>query len=157
MPCPSCGRVICLVFGHKERLLGELDSIDVTLNASKKRNHLYPSFVMSEYGKLGACNRVQIPDCIVSYIRSICPSSDGQYTGYRASRDDKNDGCTGVDVRNEDSVGMSGEEEHEKYGKKKEDGEVTDDSYIVIENQCNKSVDFAGGEQMKLSMHFNHP
>ena len=52
---------------------------------------------------------------------------------------------------------MSEEEEHEKYGKKKEDGEVMDGSNIEVENQCNKSVDFAGGEQIKLSMHFNHP
>ena len=32
---------------------------------------------------LGRRNRVRIPVCVVRFIRSICPSDDGQYTGHR--------------------------------------------------------------------------
>ena len=71
-----------MLINHRERLLAELDSIDDSLDASKRRNHLYRVFVASEHGRLGSRNRVKIPDCVVSYIRSICPSDDGQYTGF---------------------------------------------------------------------------
>jgi hypothetical protein len=62
--------------------LGELSTLDDSLDESKRRNHLYCLFISAEYGPLGKHNRVQNPDCVVQYIRSICPSKDGYYTGF---------------------------------------------------------------------------
>ncbi len=49
---------------------------------------------------LGTKNHVVIPECIVSYISSICPSDNGKYTGYHDA-----DIC--VDV-SEHEVGSNG-------------------------------------------------
>ena len=79
----SCNHDICLVTDHEDRLRGELLSLeDINLDASKKRNHLHHSFIASEFGVLGKNNHRKIPDSVVSFIHSICPSSDGNYTGF---------------------------------------------------------------------------
>ena len=41
---------------------------------------------------MGAMNHLKIPECIVSYIHSICPSDNGKYTGYCDA-----DGCGDAD------------------------------------------------------------
>jgi hypothetical protein len=65
-----------------EDLCGELLSLkDSNLDASKKCN-IYHSFIASEFGVLGENNHRKIPDCVVSSIHVICPSSDGNYTGF---------------------------------------------------------------------------
>ncbi len=48
-----------------------------------KRNHLYQKFVIREHGTLGRHNRVCIPECIVAFIRGLCPEPTGIYTGHR--------------------------------------------------------------------------
>ena len=83
MRCKGCGQVECVLEAHRDLLLGELSTLDSSISESKRRNHLYRSFVSAEYGPLGKHNRVKIPDCVTEYIRSICPSQDGQYTGFR--------------------------------------------------------------------------
>jgi hypothetical protein len=37
---------------HRDSLVGELGVLDLNLEALKKRNHLYQSFIKSEYGTL---------------------------------------------------------------------------------------------------------
>ena len=58
-------------------MLGDL------LDESKKRNHLYRTFVRAEHGILGRGVRVAIPDCVVALIRTLVPSPDNIYTGHR--------------------------------------------------------------------------
>lgn len=54
-----------------------------SLDESKKRNHLYRTFVRAEHGILGRGVRVAIPDCVVALIRTLVPSPDNIYTGHR--------------------------------------------------------------------------
>ena len=54
-----------------------------SLDASKKRNHLYCTFVRAEHGILGRGVRVAIPDCVVAFIRTLVPTPDNVYTGHR--------------------------------------------------------------------------
>ena len=68
MRCKGCGQLECVLEAHRDLLLGELLTLDSSLNESKRRNHLYRSFVSAEYGPLGHHNRVKIPDCVVDYI-----------------------------------------------------------------------------------------
>ena len=152
MRCPSCGRDVCVVFQHKDRLLAELDSVDEALDSSKKRNHLYRSFVASEHGQLGARNRVRIPHCVVAYIRSICPSANGKYTGFRAVGDVGDIEPPGA-VEGHNYDGMPLGEKSVDQGGGDDDVEIDDDgvnslnaSYEEVENQTNNTVDFRGGK-----------
>ena len=58
-------------------MLGDL------LDASKKRNHLYRTFVRAKHGIMGRGVQVAIPDCVVAFIRTLVPSTDNVYTGHR--------------------------------------------------------------------------
>jgi hypothetical protein len=83
---------------HEDSLLGELHSLDMSLDNSKKRNHLYRSLILSEYGSLGVHNHVRIPECIVSHIHSISIdlNSYGRYTGFREyGEDGRHEGALG--------------------------------------------------------------
>jgi hypothetical protein len=62
-------------------LEGELSVVNESLDASKKRNHLYRKFVAAEHGVLGHCVCIRIPECVVAFIRSLVPSPDNRYTG----------------------------------------------------------------------------
>ena len=100
MICHHCERNLCLVSLHKEALTSKLSILSSTMSSSHKRNHFYYSFAHAEYGLMGAKNHVKMPERIVSYISSICPSDDGMYTGYRDA-----DGC--VDASDHD-LGKNG-------------------------------------------------
>jgi hypothetical protein len=146
----SCLCETCLVEDHKESLLRELGAIDDTLDASKKQNHLYRSFVRSEYGQLGARTHLKIPDCDVSFIRSICPSADGNYSDFCLS------GTAGVSGG---GIGLSGvrgvsEEALQRSDDKLEDepveeNEVGDESFKEVKNDFkpHTTVNFAVGEK----------
>ena len=54
-----------------------------SLPNNTKRKQLYRCFVVGEYGTLGRHNRVRIPECVVTFIRSLCPDSEGVYMGHR--------------------------------------------------------------------------
>jgi hypothetical protein len=47
------------------------------------RNHLYRKFVVEEHGTLVRRNHVHIPECVVTFIRGLCPEPTGIYTGHR--------------------------------------------------------------------------
>ena len=49
---------------------------------STKRKQLYRCFIVGEYGTLGQNNRVHIPQCVVTFIRSLCPDPEGVYMGH---------------------------------------------------------------------------
>ena len=61
---------------------------------------------------MGAKNRIEIPECIVSYIHSICPSDNGKYTGYfDADGWSDADGCVDVsdhELGNDGVVNVNG-------------------------------------------------
>jgi len=61
----------------------ELLVLDDLLDASKKCNHLYCTYVRAEYGILGRHVQIAIPDCIIAFIWTIVPSPDNVYTGNR--------------------------------------------------------------------------
>ncbi len=109
MPCPSCHSNPCVLEGHKESLIAELSTLDDSLTESKRRNHLYRVFVLSKYRVLGAGRRVKIPDCVVSFICSICPSPDGRYTGFLSAGYPGHVSCeqdNGNELTNEDGFTM---------------------------------------------------
>jgi hypothetical protein len=53
------------------------------MTPSHKRNHLYRKFIYGEHGTLGRHVRVCIPECVVNFIRELCPEPSGTYTGHR--------------------------------------------------------------------------
>jgi hypothetical protein len=81
---------------------------------------------------LGRRNRVRIPECVVRFIRSLCPSEDGQYTGHR------------------DAEGDDGDDETDE-----QDNDIVNTSFQDIEEEASpKIVDFEGGQRISLSLHF---
>ena len=60
------------------------------MDNGKKRNCLYPCFVFGEHGTLGRRNRIRIPECVVTFIRSLCPDENNNYTGFRDVDEDGN-------------------------------------------------------------------
>lgn len=51
------------------------------------RYHAYRSYISYMHGRLGPRNRRVIPACVVAKIRSLWPSEDGTYVGYKACDD----------------------------------------------------------------------
>jgi hypothetical protein len=74
MWCSSCDHSPCKVTLYKDLLESNLRALgDSNYNDSKKRNHLYSCFVFEDEGRVGSLYRHRIPECIVSFILSICP------------------------------------------------------------------------------------
>ena len=67
------------------------------MTPSHKCNHLYRKFVFGEHGTLGRRVRVRIPECVVAFIRQLCPEPSGSYTGHRDIDDE------GEEAPNDDS------------------------------------------------------
>jgi hypothetical protein len=126
---------------------------------------------MSEHGTLGACNRVKIPDCVVSFIHSICPYSDGLYMGFRAYGEDGG-ARVGADGDNDPDrhahVANNITNENENVNKVKDtdnmeegidDADMMEESFEEVENITNppNSINFSSGKRIKLGMHFNFP
>ena len=81
---------------------------------------------------LGRCNRVHIPLCVVEFIRSICPSNDGRYTGHQA--------VEGGDVDNDET-----EEDDEPEA---EEDDTVNTSYEEFEEEASpKLANFNDGEK----------
>lgn len=83
MFCSLCHHEPCKAITFRDVLEGELLVLGDSLDESKKRNHLYRTFVRAEHGILGCGVRVAIPDCVVALIRTLVPSPDNIYTGHR--------------------------------------------------------------------------
>ena len=88
MVCPHCNHDPCTVELYKVTLKGEISVLVDSLDRSKKWNHLYRCFVQAEYGMLSHCIHLHISVCIVYFICTICPSTDGSYTGHLKTGDD---------------------------------------------------------------------
>jgi hypothetical protein len=80
MLCHICAHDPCKHVVYKEMIEGELSTLPDSLGNSKKWNHLYRCFVFNEYGSLGCRNCICIPECVVAFIRVICPDPNNQYT-----------------------------------------------------------------------------
>ncbi len=63
-----CNHDPCKVIVFGQMLEGELSVINESLDASKKRNHLYRKFVAAEHGVLGHRVRIRIPECVIAFI-----------------------------------------------------------------------------------------
>ena len=154
MHCKGCGQLECVLEAHRDLLLGELSTLDSSLNESKRRNHLYRSFVSAEYGPLGHHNRVKIPDCIVDYIQSICPSPDGAYTGFRDVGDSANA------TENASSDGTSKAAASTPKSSKANKRKAEDQSPSAVESEyaaASLNSIYTGGENIKFNVSFNHP
>jgi len=68
------------------------------MTPSHTRNHLYHKFVFGKHGTLGRRVHVHIPECIVYFIRELCPELSGTYTDHR-DIDEKGD-----EVPNDESI-----------------------------------------------------
>ena len=154
MRCKGCGQVECVLEAHSDLLLGELLTLDSSISESKRRNHLYRSFVSAEYGPLGKHNRVKIPDCVTEYIRSICPSQDGQYTGFREVGESGN--ATGGVDGDGSLEGVASTPKSSKAQKRK----PQDESPSAVESEyaaASLNSIYTGGENIKFKVSFNHP
>lgn len=58
------------------------DDIDFSSNSFRKA--AYRQYILWRYGRLGKGNRRVCPSCCVRMIRSVYPSADGKYMGFRA-------------------------------------------------------------------------
>ncbi len=116
-------------------LVGELSTLSDSLDNSKKRNHLYRCFVFGEHRTLGRRVRIRIPECVIEFIRSICPDPNNNYTGHRDIDED------GTELQ----VGNSRNNESFKS---------------VLPDSILGEVDFEGGEKVKICVSFDdntHP
>ena len=130
--CRDCRCNPCLVLLHQDALTGQLSVLNNSMSSSHKRNVLYRCFVRTEYGVLGRRNLVCIPLCIVKFIRSICPSDDGRYTGHQTVEG-------GDDVDDDESV----------------EDDTANTSYEKIQEEASpKHVCFDDGEKIRLSLYF---
>lgn len=130
--CRNCRCNPCLVLLHQDALTGQLSVLNNSMSSSHKRNVLYRCFVRTEYGVLGRRNLVCIPLCIVKFIRSICPSDDGRYTGHQTVEG-------GDDVDDDESV----------------EDDTANTSYEKIQEEASpKHVGFDDGEKIRLSLYF---
>jgi len=93
MLCHDCNHRPCKALIYKEGLQAEFRLLSSSMTPSHKRNHLYRKYVVGEHGTLGRHVRVRIPECVVNFIRSLCPEPSGVYTGHRdISEDGEEDG-----------------------------------------------------------------
>jgi len=83
MLCPECSSNPCKALLYRQGLIAELAALSPSMSPSHKRNHLYRKFVYGEHGTLGRRVRVRIPECVVNFIRQLCPEPSGHYTGHR--------------------------------------------------------------------------
>jgi hypothetical protein len=83
MFCSLCENNPCKALLYREGLEGELSVMSDSLPNNTKRKQLYRCYVVGEYGTLGRNNRVRIPECVVTFIRSLCPDPEGVYMGHR--------------------------------------------------------------------------
>ena len=116
-------------------LKGELSTLSDSLDNSKKRNHLYRCFVFGEHGTLGRRVRIRIPECVVEFIRSICPDRNKNYPGHR-------------------DIDEDGTELQVGFGRSNESFES------VLPDSILGDIDFEGGEKVKICVSFDdntHP
>jgi hypothetical protein len=110
-------------------LRGELSVINDSLNPSKKRNHLYCTFVATEHGRLGHRIHICIPECVIAFIRHLVPSHDNRYTGHRD---------IGEEGNKTDPMDQSHHEDTNPNS-----------------NNCN-GIDYANGEKVKITISFDN-
>ena len=53
------------------------------LPANIARRTLYRMYTIASHGRLGAGNRIKIPECIIELIRELRPEQSGNYMGHR--------------------------------------------------------------------------
>jgi hypothetical protein len=128
-----CKHDPCKVIQYKDAIEGELSTLSDSLDNSKKRNHLYRCFVFGEYGALGRHNWIRIPDCVVAFIRSVCPNPQNLYTGHRDVDEE------GSEVDNMDDVDRPSESFEP-----------------ILPDAIQGSIDFDGGEKIKVSVSFEN-
>jgi len=98
-------------------------------------NHRYRCFVFGEHGTLGRRVRIRIPECVIEFIRSICPDPNNNYTGHR-------------------DIDEDGTELQVGYSRNNESFES------VLPDSILGKVDFEGGEKVKICVSFDdnmHP
>ena len=127
MFCHDCNSSPCKAFLYKEGLQAEFNSLSSLLAPSHKRNHLYRKFVVGEHGTLGRHVRVRVPECVIKFIRELCPEPSGTYTGHRD-----------VDSEGEEEVG-------------------NDESFEGVLPQGNLgTINFDGGMKIKVCVSFEN-
>ena len=133
--------LVCCPWIAKLLLANYQSVIDSSLSSSHRHNRLYHCFVQTEYGVLGASNRVQIPECVVTYICSLGPSKDGTNKGYC----DVPASHQTVENMEEEDKGSEG------FGTQP----VMNSSYEDVEEEAIPTpVDFGGGEKIESVVHF---
>ena len=80
--CMNCLDRNVLKVASKARCNMHADDIDFSSNSFRKA--AYCQYILWRYGRLGKGNRRVCPSCCVRVIRSVWPSADGNYTGFRA-------------------------------------------------------------------------
>ena len=81
--CPDCQDDPCHVVAYGDVLAREAADIGKLTSAASARKRLYQVYVGAVHGMLGKHNRVEIPKCVVSFIRSLFPSRGGDYMGHK--------------------------------------------------------------------------
>lgn len=88
--CHHCGDKPCFWKQYKEELVNSISSNDTSQDEKNNlyRKKAYQLYVSMKYGKLGRGNRVKIPFCVQSGIRSVWPErSPENYMGFKDNYD----------------------------------------------------------------------
>ena len=86
--CTKCGNSLCELINWMPPLSEEATRIICHKSYKEKGNNLkrkrmYKFYTELVYGELGQNVRVPISPCIMDYIRSLFPSHDGNYMGFK--------------------------------------------------------------------------
>jgi hypothetical protein len=83
--CDDCGRESCLWSSSEEEMILFNGSLPKDLESNGRRRMIYNqmAFKMNGNAPLGRGNRVQLPKCVLTGVRTLFPSADGEYMGHR--------------------------------------------------------------------------
>ncbi len=83
MLCLLCNHDPCHRIVYADQIRWHVSAISSDTSPNVAHRSLYEVYTHAVYGTLGHGNHVDLPACIVSYIRELFPDPDGEYMGYK--------------------------------------------------------------------------
>lgn len=82
--CSTCNQIPCDVFKVRHLILHDLRSTRYTNEGNNiKRKHAYKDYIKLKHGQLKYGHRVEIPACVLKFIRKSFPDANDEYMGFK--------------------------------------------------------------------------